>query len=119
MKSEARIQQECFIWFWNKYPEYRKLLFAVPNGGARSTHEGKLLKQQGVVAGVSDMLFMIDGRCYCFELKTKIGVQSSRQKDWQYRVESQGFKYYIVRSLRLFQEIIESIIKHHNPQLQN
>lgn len=31
MQSEARIQQECVVWFWNKYPEYRGLLFEVNN----------------------------------------------------------------------------------------
>ena len=44
-KSENRIQQECYMWFHNTYPEYRGLLFAVPNGGARSAIEGKLFKQ--------------------------------------------------------------------------
>ena len=30
--SEDRFQQECFVWFWNAYPQYRGLLFSVPNG---------------------------------------------------------------------------------------
>lgn len=109
-KSENRIQQECFIWFWNTYPEFRKLLFAVPNGGARSAQEGKLLKMTGVVAGVSDMLLMIKGKTYCFELKNTYGKQSKVQKDWEYRVKKQGFDYYVVRSLNEFQTYVNKII---------
>ena len=109
-KSENRIQQECHIWFWNKYPEHRKLLFAVPNGGARSVQEGKLLKMTGVIAGVSDMILLVNGTAYCFELKTETGTQSKLQKDWQKRVNKQGFDYYIVRSLSEFKYYIEKIM---------
>lgn len=110
-KTEDRIQQECFMWFWNTYPQYRKLLFAVPNGGARSSQEGKLLKKTGVVAGVSDMILLINAKAYCFELKTVIGVQSKKQKDWEYKVKNQGFNYYLVRNKDDFEYIIKNIIK--------
>ena len=55
-KSEDQIQHECYKWFHNTYPHLRGLLFAVPNGGARSALQGKIFKMTGVVAGVSDML---------------------------------------------------------------
>lgn len=109
-KSENRIQQECYMWFWNTYPEYRRLLFAVPNGGARSIIEGKLFKDTGVVAGVSDMLLMVDTETYCFELKTTIGTQSDKQISWQKLVEREGFKYYIIRSLSQFKSKVMPIM---------
>ena len=109
-KTENRVQQECVIHFNNTYPKLRKLLFAVPNGGARSIREGLLLKQTGVTAGVSDLLLMVDGKTTCFELKTEVGHQSKFQKEWQKLVEEHGFDYYIIRSSEQFAEILEYVI---------
>jgi hypothetical protein len=109
-KSENRIQQECYNWFWNNHPNYRKLLFAVPNGGARSSQEGRLLKLTGVVAGVSDLLLMINGTTYCFELKNFYGKQSKAQKEWQSIVEKNGFQYFIIRSKEVFSSIVDRLI---------
>lgn len=110
-ESEDRLQQKCFVWFWNTYPKLRKLLFAVPNGGARSSREGALLKETGVVAGVSDMIFLYNQRAYCFELKTIVGRQSEKQEEWQKIVESQQVPYFIIRELSLFKNVIEAILK--------
>ena len=113
MKSEDAIQHECYVWFHNTYKELRGCLFAVPNGGARSALQGKIFKMTGVVAGVSDMLFMHKGKTYCFELKNEIGEQSDKQIKWQKTIEDQGFAYFIIRDLNTFQAIINSIIKLH------
>lgn len=110
-KSEDRIQQECYIWFWNTYPELRKLLFAVPNGGARNAREGKKFKDTGVVAGVSDLIFLHQGTAYLIEMKTPTGTQSKDQIDWEGRVKKQGFDYFIARSLEDFKEIITRIVE--------
>lgn len=110
-ESEDRLQQKCFIWFWNTYPKLRKTLFAVPNGGARSAREGALFKETGVVAGVSDMILLHNERGYCFEMKTVVGVQSIKQKEWEAIIKKQNVPYYIVRSLTEFKNLITAIIK--------
>lgn len=110
-KSENRIQQECVIHFHNTYPKLRGLLFAVPNGGARSIMEGLLLKKTGVVAGVSDMIFLYKGSAYLFELKTENGYQSDKQINWQKLVQEQGFKYFLIRDVELFATILKTIIE--------
>lgn len=110
-KSEDRIQQECYMWFHNTYPELRGLLFAVPNGGRRSPQEAKKFKLTGVVPGVSDMLFMYMGNTYCFELKTPIGTQSNNQIVWQELVVKHMFSYFVVRSKDQFEYLINGIIK--------
>lgn len=109
-KSEDRLQQEIYLWFHNDYPQYRGLLFHVPNGGLRSGREAKKLKSMGVVPGVADLLLMFRGATYCIELKTLTGTQSPNQKKWQALVESHGFDYYIVRTLSEAQKLIEIII---------
>lgn len=110
-ESEDRLQQRMHIWFWNTYPHLRGLLFAVPNGGARSAREGRLFKETGVIRGVSDMLLIYDGRVYCFENKTVIGTQSEYQVNWQEKVENQSVQYFIIRDVEVFKTIIKQIIK--------
>jgi len=54
MKSEARIQQDLYIWFWNNYPQYRKLFHHIysnpPNG-----IQGAQLRSMGLIKGYPDM----------------------------------------------------------------
>ncbi|MEN8123447.1 MAG: VRR-NUC domain-containing protein [Bacteroidota bacterium] len=108
--SEDRLQQECVMWFNNKYPELRGTLFSVPNGGTRNAREAMKMKQTGLYPGVSDLLFMHKGVTTCFELKTSVGKQSDNQKKWQKVIEEQHFKYFLIRELDLFKEIVNSII---------
>lgn len=108
--SEDALQQRCYMWFHNNYPQLRGLLFHVPNGGSRNPIEGKKFKAIGVVPGVADLLFMFKGVTYCLELKTEKGRQSKKQEDWQKLVEKNNFKYYIIRNLTEFQYIVKSII---------
>jgi len=110
MKTEDRIQQECYMWFWNTYPELRKLLFAVPNGRYRNVIDAVILSKTGLVAGVSDMIFLYKGTAYLFELKTENGIQSDVQKEWEGIVSKQGFNYYIIRDLTEFSRVILGII---------
>ena len=91
--EEHRIQCACVNWFGYQYPEYHGLLFAVPNGGARSKATAGRLKAEGVVAGVADLLLLVPSSPYhglCIEMKTKTGRQSDSQKAWQDDVEQQG-----------------------------
>ena len=108
--SEDRLQQECYTWFHNTYPEYRGLLFHVPNGGTRSGREAAKLKYMGVWAGVADFLFMFGGTVYCIELKTETGTQKPNQKVWESLVKDHGFSYDIVRSLEEFKKLINKLI---------
>lgn len=108
-QSEAAFQQECRISFHNKYPHLRKLLFHVRNN-AHGARDGKYWKELGVVAGVSDFIFLYGGKCHCIELKTPYGSQSDDQIDWQALVENQGIDYYVVNSILKFDNLIAKII---------
>lgn len=44
------------------HPICKQLLFAIPNGGARSKAEGGRLKAEGVVAGVWDLMLAVPTR---------------------------------------------------------
>jgi len=109
MKSEARIQQEIVMFFNNEYPELRGCLCYNNNnsvGGLR----GRLNKFLGVVKGRSDMVLYYKSFSVMIELKTEKGRQSDHQRAWQYLMKSQGFEYYIIRSLEEFKELIVKII---------
>jgi hypothetical protein len=69
--------------------------------------DGARLKAMGMVAGVSDMIYLRDGLPpLCIELKLPDGIQSKAQKEWQKVAESVGCEYVIIRSLADFQSLI-------------
>ena len=113
---EGRIQASCVIWFNNEFPQYRKLLFHVPNENDRSDSnfiQGAIRKSLGVVSGVSDLLFLVARGGYhglCIEMKDEKGAQKKAQKEWQSLVEAQGYKYCLCRSLAQFQQIVKEYL---------
>lgn len=126
-QEEHKIQCACVKWFGYAHPELRGLLFAVPNGGARSKATAGMLKAEGVTAGVSDLILLVP-RCranitennaasieikhaLCIEMKTAKGRQSPEQKAWQAKVEKFGYKYVVCRSLDEFIVTIENYLK--------
>src|SRR5690606_29783639 len=114
VKSEDRIQQECYRWFHNVFPDLRGLLFHVPNGGSRDGREAAKFKTMGVYAGVSDLIFLFNKKCHLIELKNEYGRQSKAQKDWQCSVQAQGFDYHICFTLEEFTKLIHKIIDENN-----
>lgn len=67
------------------------------------------MKEEGVVAGVADLILLKRNRQYgalCVEMKTKLGRQSETQKKWQKEVEATGNKYVVCRSLDEFMKVV-------------
>jgi len=53
-------------------------VLAIPNGGKRDAREAKRLKDEGVMAGIPDLLLVLpDGRSFWIELKTRKGGRVS------------------------------------------
>ena len=109
MKLEDKIQAECFQWSWNELPETRKLICYNLNN-SKNKIDGNLNKAKGLIKGRADLTFYWKGKAYFLECKTKTGKQRPGQPEFQKVVESNGFDYYIFRSLEEFQKIIKSII---------
>lgn len=106
---ESHIQQACVRWFRLQYPRLALNLFAVPNGGARDAVTGRILKAEGVVAGVADLVLLYPSAPYhgmCIEMKTAKGYQRPTQKAWQEAVERVGYKYVVCRSFDDFRSEI-------------
>ena len=56
---EHRLQCACVRWFAYQHPELKGTLFAVPNGGQRNALVAAKLKDEGVTAGVADLLVQL------------------------------------------------------------
>lgn len=111
---ESIIQQNCVRWFRLQYPKLARLLFAVPNGGARRPIEGAIMKAEGTLAGVSDLLLLYPSKGFhalCIEMKTEKGRQQPSQKLFQAAVEEMGYKYVICRSFEGFADEIRGYLR--------
>ena len=113
-EEEHNLQVECVTWFRWQYRDIAKLLFAVPNGGARSQVTGAKMKAEGVTAGVADLLLLIPNahhHCLAIEMKTKVGRQSPAQKEWQQIAESHGVRYVVARNVADFIHYVSEYLR--------
>lgn len=114
---ESHLQQVCLRWARLQFPVCRKLLFSVPNGAHLSAVQARILKAEGMTAGVADMLLLhpsADGRwaALAVEFKTATGRQSPLQKDWQAELENVGCYYYaVVRSFNEFRVLLNNYLE--------
>ena len=113
--EEHRIQVSCVGWFRMKYPHLAARLFAVPNGGRRDGITGARLKEEGVLAGVADLILLVPNADYhalLIEMKTPKGRQSDSQRAWQRAVAgNDDYLYVVVRSLEEFIKVIEEYLQ--------
>jgi hypothetical protein len=109
--SSDRLQQECFRYTWNKYPETRGLVWHTPNGGKRNAMEAAKFKAMGVIAGIPDLLCLWKGKLYAFEIKVDGDRQSEAQKEVEAKLQANGADCYIIKNtpdefVRVFDEIM-------------
>lgn len=114
---ESHIQQVCLRWARMQFPVCRELMFSVPNGAHLSMVQARILKAEGMTAGVADMLLLhpsADGRwaALAIEFKTAKGKQSTYQKAWQTELEKPGcYRYEVVRSFEQFRDLINNYLR--------
>ena len=88
--TEDQFQAGLFQWAYNTYPQIRKLLFHVPNGGKRNRREANKMKAMGVTAGIPDLVLYWKGQLYGFELKVGNNSTSDNQDEAIQRWTAQG-----------------------------
>ena len=98
LPKEGEEQARLFSWAGmvsHRYPELR-LMFHVPNGGARNKTEAARFKAEGVKAGVPDIFLPVPRYEYhglFIELKRLDGGRvSPEQKAWLEDLNSKGYK---------------------------
>ena len=110
---EHKLQAACVRWYRLQYPKMKHNLFAVPNGSKRDVIIGAKLKEEGVLAGVADLILLKSNRFYgalLIEMKTPEGRQSDTQKEWQQKITNDGYKYVVVRSFEDFQREVRQYL---------
>jgi hypothetical protein len=102
----------CWVAFHVATTPELKLLFAIPNGGARNIVTATKLKATGVKKGVSDMFLPVarHGHHGLFiELKKlKGGKESDDQKEWAAAVRDQGYAYCLCLGWRAAAHALEA-----------
>jgi hypothetical protein len=110
--EEHYIQSLIVDWFDMRYYHLRLLLFAIPNGGARSVITGAMLKREGVRRGVPDLFLAIPTHSASglfVEVKTPKGRVTPDQENYHDMLGEAGYDVKVVRSLS---EGIDSIRSH-------
>ncbi len=111
---EHRLQVACVNWFRLQYPNMRHNLFSVPNGGKRNEVVAAKMKAEGQLAGVADLILLKSNSHYgalLIEMKTRTGRQAETQKEWQQKIEADGYKYVICRSIDDFMNEVNTYLK--------
>ena len=107
MNKEDALQSKIVIWFKNNYQMHGKgLIFSCPNGGTRNIVEAKKLKETGLMAGVSDLIVLLETKILFVELKIEKGIQSDAQKLFETRILNLGYEYHLIRDLETFKSLI-------------
>lgn len=116
-EEEHRIQRACVRWFNLKHRKLKGRLFAVPNGGKRDARTAAKLKEEGVVAGVADLILLVPNRFYgalLIEMKTAKGKQSKSQIDWEQIITSKGeYKYVVCHSIDNFIKEVDDYLMYY------
>jgi hypothetical protein len=107
--AEKTLHYLCQQWLVQSGMWDRLLIFHVPNERRGGVGAGVHFKRLGVRPGVADYLVFSDNRDVAIELKDEDGKQSEAQKEFQRQWVTANRRYFIVRTLRAFQEIVGMI----------
>lgn len=104
---ESNLQIACVKWFRLQYPQ--RIIAAIPNGGKRGIITASIMKAEGVLAGMPDLI--IPEPCEDFhgmfiEMKTPTGTTSPHQKEILRRLNNSGYAVFVCRSFEDFQAAV-------------
>lgn len=112
--EESSMQAACVTWFRCQWPAYAGVFFSVPNGGRRDKVTGAVLKREGALPGVADLLLLVARGGYhglCIEMKTRQGRQSPSQRRFEIHVTEQGYRYVVCHSLNEFMKGVNGYLR--------
>ena len=110
-QSESSLQRQCVKWFRIQYPNL--ILFAIPNGGKRGIITASIMKAEGVLKGIPDLMLLesSNGLYGLFiEMKVKYNKLSPEQDHFFEVARRNGYQCSECRSLESFIEIITNYL---------
>lgn len=99
--TESKLQVDCYTWAHNNHPELRGLICYNLNN-SRNKIDGNLNRSMGLQKGRSDMVLYGHRTARFLEFKLPGEKQTTEQKQWQAKIEAQGFEYHIVETIEQF-----------------
>jgi hypothetical protein len=110
--SEYSLQSEAFKKYGLIKPNLKNRIISINNNSANAIR-GARNKKMGVMAGISDMIMLLDDMQIVFiEWKTQIGKQSQHQMLFEMMLKSIGHKYHVVRSIQEFIAVLNKYESH-------
>ena len=108
MKTEEHnLQKACITWFRLQFPNY--IIFAIPNGAKRTARQGRYYKEEGLTAGVPDLMIAEPRGQFAglfVEMKVKPNRPSKEQKEILKRLEDAGYKVSVCYSFEDFEQVV-------------
>lgn len=102
--EESKIQYDICQWLQSKDIYF----FSVPNEATgRTALQQSRLVAMGLRPGASDLVLVLPGRVIFLEAKDHDGTQSKPQKMFEEKVKSLGHEYFLVRSVKDLQIILD------------
>lgn len=77
----------------------KKIVLSIPNEGKRSPASAARLRRMGMRKGAPDLLLVIGGKAFFFEVKSAKGRVRDEQFDFQVDADIAGAGWAIVRSI--------------------
>ena len=119
--TESDIQIQCVRVFRTHFRQYANDLFSIPNGarvGGKIGADGfpvaaKILKAEGMTAGVSDLLFAVPMHGFAglfIEMKSPVGSLSGDQRDFLKRRAAVGYAVEVCKSIDEFIDVVTAYI---------
>lgn len=111
--NESQLQKQCVKWFRYQYPHLRLNLFSIPNGGKRSVVTASIMKAEGAVAGVADLMLAVPRHEFhglFIEMKHGKNGLSEPQREFKAHVEKHGYRFTVCSSFDQFEREVEGYL---------
>lgn len=111
-RGESKLQIECVKWFRYQYPNL--ILFHIPNGGRRDEITAQIMKAEGVLPGVSDLLLMEPRNNFTgmfIEMKFDKNGLTQDQIKFFLAAEKRKYKCVVCKTVDSFMKEIETYLK--------
>lgn len=118
LQTHDRVQQNCFQYLWNTYPQTRRTFWHTSNELAPYPKEKEsdfkkrifYRKAIGVLPGVTDLVWYWKGCLYVFDVKVGNDVISESQHLFVDAIEAQGGKFYEINNLEQFKNVVDKLV---------
>lgn len=115
--THNQLQQKCWMYLWNTYPESRYLAWHTKNEDIPNKSETKKEyivrrsqdKAVGLLPGVWDLVLYWKGVLFIFDIKVGKDKLSEQQIRFRDQVISQGGQAFVIETLEVFETQCKNI----------